>query len=502
MRRLGTFILLLACVPAQGRNVRTSGGVLAPLGGRAGSNAAAAAVFDGIRRVSPGLMCGNLRSFPVSLRAGYPRVEPSLAPAPVRPTALAAVPAGPLGRAAFGVPAAQARPLADRPAGVDALASLDAGLRNSRGDGGGEAAKTLGDSFFDGAKPAAPSDEQTAGVKAVLEPGTWLPENRARLESIIREYGRGGPRWDPDRPPLATFDWDNTMIVNDVGEALLYYLIREMRFKFELGDRFWSVIPKELGRDAIRANYETIKDMPLAEAKQTPAYRRYRKLFHLAYEQAQARAQELHLDFGWLVELMTGFTVEEAEAAAEETIALELARPLGEELVREDASDRHPVRIRTGLRPYAEMFDLAAKLQAAGWEVRIVTGSNEWTVARFAARAGILRANVHGVLARLADGRLTGEIVQRSWGKGKADVILEKAGRPGLLAAGDSVFDVEMLRLSAGEKLLIDRGNDHLRSMAKAEGWMLQPPFPSSVGSKPKRFKRAPVRWSGLAAPL
>lgn len=309
-----------------------------------------------------------------------------------------------------------------------------------------------------------------------LMPGRWLPENRARLKRVIREYGRGGPKWDPERPPVAALDWDNTMIRHDIGEALLYYAVSEMRFKFELGDRFWETIHEELGRDAIRQAYEAIAHLPLSEAKRTPEYRRYRKLFLRAYELSQTH-EDLGIDYGWLVQLMIGYTPKELERLADEVIDFETGRPLGEELIKESDDDPDPIVIDTGIRLYAEMVDLVARLQAAGWDVRVVSASNEWTVARFAARAGIPRENVHGVLAKVRRGRITTEVTQKTWDKGKADVILKKTGRRPKLAAGDNPIDIHLLRSSEGEQLVIDLGREPLRSIALREGWMLQHPF-------------------------
>jgi phosphoserine phosphatase len=315
--------------------------------------------------------------------------------------------------------------------------------------------------------------------EGILAPGGWLPENRQRLERLIREYGKGGPRWDPRHPPVAAFDWDGTMIIGDAGDALFFHLIREMGFKFSDGDRFWGLIPEEFGRGAIRASYEEIKGLPLGEAKKTAAYRRYRKLFHRAYLMEQERSGRLHSGFGWPLELMSGLTVQEVERASEEALRRELSVPLGEEIVSEGPQDPSPIRIAAGVRPAAEMFDLASRLQEHGWDVRIVSGSNEWIVAAFAALAGIPRSRVHGALSRINGGRLTAEVVQKSWARGKARVLQERALKP-LLAAGDGPYDEELLRLSSGERLVIDRGAQNLLSLAKRRGWMVQPPFPAA----------------------
>ncbi len=57
-----------------------------------------------------------------------------------------------------------------------------------------------------------------------LAPGRWEPAIHAGLERMVREHGRSGGQWDPHHRPLATFDWDNTAILGDIGEAVLDYL--------------------------------------------------------------------------------------------------------------------------------------------------------------------------------------------------------------------------------------------------------------------------------------
>ena len=367
----------------------------------------------------------------------------------------------------------QALPIA--PAGLHAPLVLQPGLTPGPGASGVGLTGSLIDSGLPKVRIPAAAQLQPlvqAGPVPALQPGSWLPENRRRLEALLREHGR-------EERPLAVFDWDNTIIRNDIGEALFYHAIREMRFKFELGDAFWDVIPEAVGRDEIRASYEAIRRLPPEQAKETPEYRRYRKLFHLAYEGVKTR-KELGADFGWLVQLMQGFAVAELEAFTDEVIAFESARPLGEEDVSLGDGDAEPVRIHAGIRFYAEMRDLLASLMDAGWDVRIVSASAEWTVARIAARAGIPRENVHGVLVRLEDGKLTGDVTQKTWDQGKADVILERTGRRPLLAAGDSNFDLPMLRLSAGERMVIDLGKEPIGSTARREGWLVQPAFPAS----------------------
>ena len=307
-----------------------------------------------------------------------------------------------------------------------------------------------------------------------LEPGSWLPGNKARLDRLIKQHGRGSAGYDPKRPPVAAFDWDNTMIRNDIGEAVFFRAIREIGFKFDQPG-FWDLIPEEFGRDSLRADTEAAARLPLAQAQRTPEYLRYRKHFHEVYERVKKEGPAMGVEYGWLVQLMAGFSKEELERFADEAIAAELAKPLGEEDISGFDGDPAPIRIPSGIRPFAEMFDLVARLQDAGWDVRIVSATAEWVVARFAARAGIPAGHVHGVRALTRGGRLTTKLSQKTWGQGKADVLLRRAGRAPRLAAGDSNSDLQMLESSKGESLVVDRGTEPLGSKARGRGWIVQP---------------------------
>lgn len=66
-----------------------------------------------------------------------------------------------------------------------------------------------------------------AGASPPAEPlpaGRWEPEVHAALQEMIVSHGVLSPTYDPDRPPVAVFDWDNTCIRGDIGESLLQVL--------------------------------------------------------------------------------------------------------------------------------------------------------------------------------------------------------------------------------------------------------------------------------------
>jgi len=54
-----------------------------------------------------------------------------------------------------------------------------------------------------------------------LNAGRWDATVRSALEALIDAHGQDAPGYQPATPPIAVFDWDNTCITGDIGEAVL-----------------------------------------------------------------------------------------------------------------------------------------------------------------------------------------------------------------------------------------------------------------------------------------
>ncbi|MDY0020223.1 MAG: hypothetical protein RBT47_09495, partial [Anaerolineae bacterium] len=78
-----------------------------------------------------------------------------------------------------------------------------------------------------------PTEEPVA-----LEQGNWDPENWAMMQEFITTYG-------PENP-VAAFDWDNTCIFQDIGEATFRYTLFNLKFKMD-PETFAAVIPEAAG---------------------------------------------------------------------------------------------------------------------------------------------------------------------------------------------------------------------------------------------------------------
>ena len=72
-----------------------------------------------------------------------------------------------------------------------------------------------------------------------LPPRSWLLEVKTTLETLIQRYGKMSGSYNPANRPVAIFDWDDTVIYNDVGMGVFYFQIDELQFNFEL-EEFWN----------------------------------------------------------------------------------------------------------------------------------------------------------------------------------------------------------------------------------------------------------------------
>ncbi len=320
-----------------------------------------------------------------------------------------------------------------------------------------------------------------------LGPG-WTDANRAALTEIIRRFGRGGPEHDPAQPPAAAFDWDETVIDHDIGDALYFHQVDHLAFDFASPD-FWALIPDE-HRAAWHAEVAPLLGLSPMAAQAHPAYPTYRhRGYRLYYEMLRA---PIVVGFPWFTQVLTGMTVAQMDALTEAVLARCLTEPLGETLVF-GIDKVEPVRVRCGLRYRPAMLALLRALQDHGFQVWIVTATNRWAVSSMARRLGIPDERVIGMETALdGTGRITTRLIEPApYHAGKATCLRAALGSSRLiLAAGDSPSDEAMLQMAQAARLLIGPRNAGLlarveTARARGEPWLIQPPFTPPVGIRP-----------------
>ena len=112
-----------------------------------------------------------------------------------------------------------------------------------------------------------------------------------------------------------------------------------------------------------------------------------------------------------------------------------------------DAAARY-VRKFVQPRVFAEMAALVAALQQAGVEIWAVSSTNKWVVAEGVRDFGFTEDRILAAEVRVADGLITGELVDVPTDEGKA-ATLKRVGitRPDA-AFGNSIHDLAMLQIA------------------------------------------------------
>jgi phosphoserine phosphatase len=279
---------------------------------------------------------------------------------------------------------------------------------------------------------------------------------------------------------IAVFDWDNTCIFNDIGEALLRRMTFDLVFKIN-AKTMAAMIPdtiKGVGqvmlkgkpfslkkmREAIFLAYEKLKtgSSSAAKANSDMDYRIFTSGL-LALNRALEETPGIGCEFAypWVNTLLQGLSLSEFDRIASAVIETELRSPIGRH-GRGEPLGRWRYDWISGIRLYPEMKNLAAAWQKRGGKVVVSTASNRQLVEKMIAMTGFPCRQVIGMELKMVGSRFGHALkpgLHPNLAMGKVDNIrVQLAGEP-VLIAGDSSNDYEILTLfpSTRMRLVIHR---------------------------------------------
>ncbi|MFC8509398.1 haloacid dehalogenase-like hydrolase [Streptomyces sp. NPDC057411] len=339
----------------------------------------------------------------------------------------------------------------------------------------------------------------------------WYGDNKARIDGLIAAHCR-----QKGDKPVAVFDWDNTVIKNDVGDATFYWLLRNDRIRPPRhGD--WSTTSRYLTPEAASALGEAcpadVRTLPTATdatcadellsvyGKGTTTGG---KTAFAGYDHRRIEPQ-----YAWLAQLLHGWTARQVRSFAAAARTENLAAPQG-------ATQRVGTAQVTGwVRYYDQQRDLIRALKSAGFDVWIVSASPEPVVDVWAQGAGVPADHAVGIRNTTEHGRLTSHLKgcggvrdgedrmityidgKRCWinqeifgVRGPAAERVQPTGRRQVFAAGDSDTDISFLRDATGLRLVLNRNKNELMCRAYDNGdgrWLVNPMF-----IEPKKQKTSP----------
>lgn len=342
----------------------------------------------------------------------------------------------------------------------------------------------------------------------------WTAPVRARLNKLITDKGITSPTFDPKNRPVAVFDWDNTVLKNDIGDATFFWMLRHDKI-LQPPSKDWGLSSQTL-TTAAKSALNTACDSLAAAGQPLPTSTNTAcaDALYYAYDNgttppssgsvpAWTPEKTLTTDnpYAWAGQVEQGYTPQEVREFAFAAYDEGRTAPIGTTQTVGSVSG-----LNGYVRVYDQMTDLIGALDANGFDVWVVSASPEWTVAAIAFEAGVPENHVIGIRYLLNNGKQTrdmqgcGTIADATntiitFDEGKRCFINKTIfheptmsqmptnpvlGKRPTFVAGDSDTDIAMLKDATELKLVINRNK--LQTMCNAlsnyQGkWIFNPMF-------------------------
>ncbi|MCB1214183.1 MAG: hypothetical protein KDK66_01780 [Deltaproteobacteria bacterium] len=261
----------------------------------------------------------------------------------------------------------------------------------------------------EGTPEASESTELDLSINPSLE---WYGNTRQYLDQFIKEYRVGGEKYDPEG--YVVFDWDNTVIYNDIENCFVAYMALTGHVKRPAGND-WKLMSAYVSPDleaALDSRCGGTEDtLPTDDACIDTVFRAYYDGEVLKDDETLADAftvgnsKVLQPAYLWGGQVGHGWSHPQLLAFSKATADWCLALGLEEEV---------PVGFDTyhlAIRFYEEIFDLMVSLEEAGITQIISTASPEYLVEAAAKKLPITPAAVLGVKLEQENGVYTGRTV-------------------------------------------------------------------------------------------
>ena len=360
----------------------------------------------------------------------------------------------------------------------------------------------------------------TGSNAPMLDPNLeWYGDNAARLEALIADRGIRAESYDPSQPPIAVFDWDNTVIKNDIADMVIFWTLNNNLILQPPG-RDWTRVTPLLSAAAVAGlaracDAQAEPGQPLVTDQTDDASRACADAILAVYYDGVAPSGEdaytvdetdtLETAYGLAVQLQAGYTGAEIRAFAEQARDFALNQPIGATQTVGTGTYNAYIRV------YDQMRDLISVMQDNGFDVWVVSASSQFIVEPFAAEVGIAADHVIGVRASLdgagqaeytfqgcgtyADGNtaiITFRQGKRCWINKVIFGVTEGAAQldspsPLSFTAGDSSTDLWMLGDAEDLRLVLNRNKTEVMCHAyeNADGkWLINPMFIEPKGQK------------------
>ncbi len=335
----------------------------------------------------------------------------------------------------------------------------------------------------------------------------WYPGNAARLQAAIDARGTcaapGGPR------PLAVFDWDNTVIKNDIADQTFFWLLRNDKL-LQPKRRDWSTTSRWMTRAGAKALRRACGALARPEhpLPTSTSNRCADELLEFRKEGATTGGKEafagydhrrMEASYAWMAQLMQGRKPATVRRFARRARAKALAAPQGATWKVGSGEET------AWIRYYPQMRDLIGTLQRAGFDTWVISASPQEWADVWGVGVGIDAAHTIGIRTVKRHGRITPHLKGCGGARDGADTVMTyidgkrcwvnqgilgirgaaalqpaPADRRQVVAGGDADTDVTMVRDATGAHVVLNRNKPELmcRAFADQDGrWVVNSMF-------------------------
>ena len=336
----------------------------------------------------------------------------------------------------------------------------------------------------------------------------WAGTNRTDLDGWLASRGCNSPGYDPNKKPVALFDWDNTVSKNDFGDAITFWLLTNNKVIRPAAWTDTSGYMTAAGATALSTACDSLAAVgePLPTSTNAACANEILSMYidNLTTGGQPAFAghnyRTMEPTYAWTAQLMAGYTDAEVSQFATAAIMPQLAAAEGTTQTIGTRTNRNG-----WLRIYDQSKDLIEVATSHGYDVWVITASPQPVIAAFAPMAGVAADHVIGIrsMKDSANKRTykffgCGDVPddnqslisyiagKRCWvnkvvyGDTTAKAMQRRPdGQRQVFGAGDSDTDIEFLR-DATYRLVIDRNKTELMCNAfynANDTWRVNPMF-------------------------
>ncbi len=285
----------------------------------------------------------------------------------------------------------------------------EAGTGGTAGAGG-----TGGTAGAGGTGGTAGTGGTGGGMPPDLDPNLpWHGMNRERLDKTIDEVGANSPTYDATKMPVAIFDWDNTVIKNDIGDIVFFHQVKNGAI-MQPPNKDWSLTSRFLTPDAKMAlsmACDSLADagamLPTGLAANAACADEIIAVYSTAMTKGGKSAftnwnyRTMEPAYAWAAQLQAGHTPMELLTLTNAAIDDALAATEGSKQTIGTTS------VNAYLRIYDQIKNLIDVMQQNGFDVWVISASPQANVEAFGARVKVPGTNVIGIRNLKAMNKLT-----------------------------------------------------------------------------------------------